>query len=144
MNLHSGGFLIAVSDLGASIEFYCGVMQLRMLTSDGTSAMLGPREGDPGRRWLLALRQAGRQPLHPGAGAIGVRAVFFRVDLDDLAELEVRLRERGGFHERHTGEFYEMVSAYGPDRTALGFWATRPDAPTEGPSFVPPSVYFLD
>lgn len=119
-------------------------MQLRLLASDGTSAMLGPNDDDSTQAWLLALRQAGRQPPHSGRDAVGIRALFFRVEFDELEDLEQRLRDLDGFHERHTGEFYDMVSAYDPDHTALGFWAAHPDAPAEVPSFVPPSVYFLD
>lgn len=144
MNLHSGGFLIAVADLDASTDFYCKAMQLRRLAFDGTSAMLGPEASEPHHSWLFALRLAGRQPLHPGSNAVGLRAVFLRIEREDLDDLEERLRELGAFHERHDGEFYEMVSAFDPDRTALGFWATRPDAPADLPSFVPPSIYFLD
>ena len=75
---------------------------------------------------------------------MGIRALFFRVSQNDLDELESKLRDRDCFHERHDGEFYEMVSAYSPDRNALAFWAPHPDSPASGPSFVPPSVYFLD
>jgi catechol 2,3-dioxygenase-like lactoylglutathione lyase family enzyme len=144
MKPQGGGFLIASSDLAASIDFYCKAMQLQAITSDGSSAMLGPLDIDPGQPWLLALRHTGRSGVHGGRNALGIRALFFRVDLTDLDGLEQRLRELGGFHERHHGEFYEMVSAYDPDRTAIGFWAPQSDAPDERPSFVPPSVYFLD
>jgi catechol 2,3-dioxygenase-like lactoylglutathione lyase family enzyme len=146
MKLLTGGFLISVSDLEASVQFYCKVMELRVYATDGTSAMLGPAdEDDPGQSWLLALRgTAGRRPLHPTGAAIGIRAVFFRVDPGDLDGLEERLRDAGGFHERHTGEFYEMVSACSPDRNVLGFWAADPGSGVTGPTFVPPSVYFLD
>jgi catechol 2,3-dioxygenase-like lactoylglutathione lyase family enzyme len=142
MKQHGGGFVISASNLNASVEFYCKVMELHVIASDGTSAMLGPEDSQASQ--LLALRQAFRGHLRAGSGAVGIRALFFRVDKGALNGLEQRLRSLDAFHERHDGEFYEMVSAFDPDRTAIGFWATEPDAPVQGPSFVPPSVYFLD
>lgn len=142
MNLGPGGFLITVSDLDASVHFYCTAMELRVCATDETSVMLGPDRADVSRPWLLALR--GRTQHVHASGGTGIRAVFFSVDPQDLDPLEHRLRDLGGFHERHSGEFYEMVSAYSPDRNALGFWAPTPGAPASAPSFVPPSVYFLD
>jgi catechol 2,3-dioxygenase-like lactoylglutathione lyase family enzyme len=144
MNQNGGGFVIATSDLDKSIEFYCQMMQLHVVTTDGTSAMLAPEDGQPNQPWLIALRPTGRSPVHGGRNALGIRALFFRVDLGDLDGLERRLRDLEGFHERHVGEFYEMVSAYDPDHTAIGFWASLSDAPVIEPSFVPPSVYNLD
>jgi catechol 2,3-dioxygenase-like lactoylglutathione lyase family enzyme len=142
MNLHSGGFLITVTDLDLSTKFYCEAMELRVQASDGTSVMLAP-DDNATHPWLLALRRVGGK-THLSGGSVGIRALFFRIDLADLDDLELRLRALDGFHERHDGEFYEMVSAYSPDRNALGFWAPLPNAPLEGPSFVPPSIYFLD
>jgi catechol 2,3-dioxygenase-like lactoylglutathione lyase family enzyme len=133
---------VAVSDLDRSVDFYCTAMDLQVLATDGTSVMLGPVGVGHGQQWLLALRRVPGN-FHAGA-AIGIRALFFRVDSGDLDGLEQRFRDLGSFHERHRGEFYEMVSAFSPDRNALGFWAADADSPAEGPTFVPPSVYFLD
>jgi catechol 2,3-dioxygenase-like lactoylglutathione lyase family enzyme len=143
MNLQSGGFLVTVSNLDASVDFYSKAMELQVLATDGTAVMLGPANSSSGRQWLLALRRAGGD-IHPSGSMIGIRALFFRVDYQELDALEERLRSLGGFHERHHGEFYEMVSAYSPDRNALGFWAASPDSPADGPTFVPPSIYSLD
>jgi catechol 2,3-dioxygenase-like lactoylglutathione lyase family enzyme len=142
VNLQSGGFLVAVSDLDRSVDFYCTAMDLQVLATDGSSVMLGPAGEGHGQPWLLALRRT-PSTFH-SSGAIGIRALFFRVDTGELDSLEQRLRDLGGFHERHRGEFYEMVSAFSPDRNALGFWAADADSPAEGPTFVPPSIYFLD
>jgi hypothetical protein len=144
MKLEGGGFIIAAGNLEVSIEFYCKAMELELLASDGSSAMLEPKEQQAGSPWLLALRQVNGQPTRPGRSAAGLRAVFCRIEMADLNGLEQRLRELDGFHERHDGEFYKMVSAYDPDRTALGFWASLPGALVKGPTFVPPSIYFLD
>lgn len=144
MKHYGGGFVIAVSDMAASVDFYCNALHLQVAVTDGTTTMLAPEQHEPGEPLLLALRTTGRQALHASNSAIGIRAVFFRVDNVDLDPLERRLRDLGGFHERHTGEFYEMISAYSPDRNALGFWALLPDAPVQEPSFVPPSMYLLD
>lgn len=143
MRLAAGGFLIAVSDLETSVPFYCQLLDLRVLAEDGTSVMLGSQ---PAGSWLLALRAiSSRAPAtHPTGALVGIRALFFRVGWDELDIVEQRLRGLGGFHERHEGEFYDMVSAYSPDRNALGFWAPRPGSAGEGPSFVPPSIYYLD
>lgn len=130
--------------MARSVDFYCNALQLRVTATDGTTTMLAPKPSEPGEPWLLALRQTDRHPLHSSRNALGFRAVFFRVEPGELDDLEQRLRRLGGFHERHTGEFYEMVSAYSPDRNVLGFWALLPGAPTEEPSFVPPAVYLLD
>lgn len=141
--MQSGGFLVAVSDLDRSVDFYCNALDLHVLASDGSSVMLGPAGEGDGQSWLIALRRT-HGNFHASGDAIGIRALFFRVETGDLDGLEQRLRDLGGFHERHRGEFYEMVSAFSPDRNALGFWAADADSPAEGPTFVPPSVYFLD
>lgn len=144
MNQQGGGFVVAASDLKRAVEFYCQAMQLHVVASDGTSTLLTPQQNTSGHPWIIALRQTGRSPVRGGRNEFGIRALFFRVDLGELNDLEQRLRDLGGFHERHVGEFYEMVSAYDPDRTAIAFWASVPDSHVQEPSFVPPSIYNLD
>lgn len=141
MRLDAGGLIVAVTDLDASARFYCGVLEAEVVASDGSTAMVAPIQSSA---WLLALRQVGRTAMHPSSAAVGIRAVFFRTDMAELDGIEERLQGLGGFEERHKGEFYEMVSGRSPDRNALGFWASIPGTPVDGPTFVPPSVYMLD
>lgn len=120
----SRSILISVKDLNRSIAFYGVVLELDEVLRDEQIAVLNGGEVRP---FTLYLRQALRNASRSGQHALGVRSVSWDVgSLDELDQVEARLREADAFRDRASlpdREGLQVVRGYDPDRLALSFVA---------------------
>jgi catechol 2,3-dioxygenase-like lactoylglutathione lyase family enzyme len=119
--------LVSVRDLDRSTVFYQDVMNIREVLRYDQVVILGGFASEP---VTLVLREAYRDAVRTGQGALGIRSLVFDVGSDaELNRVETRLRALDAFGKRQffdEGKRFEFVSGLDPDRLPLIFTVSDP------------------
>jgi catechol-2,3-dioxygenase len=108
--------------LDKSVSFYRELLDLEVVESSPTAALLGNADG-----WQLVLRAFGENSVHP-LGALGVQYLVWttasKEDLDHRAEL---LRRLSAYRETRTGAGATVVEGKDPDDLVVLLMYAGPD-----------------
>ncbi|SEO67483.1 VOC family protein [Actinacidiphila rubida] len=103
--------VVFVRDLEESASFYCGLLQLSVVTRESTALVLAGAAG----RGALVLRAIGPRGEH-ALGAVGVQySCWFAPDLADLRRCEQYLDERSALVETTNVDDRTVVEGRDPD-----------------------------
>ena len=111
-----------VRNLDKSVSFYRELLDLEVVESSSTAALLGNADG-----WQLVLRAFGENARH-ALGALGVQYLVWttatKEDLDRRAEL---LRRRSAYRETRTSGEVTVVEGKDPDDLVVLLMFGGPD-----------------
>jgi catechol-2,3-dioxygenase len=104
------GVVIYVRELGRSVSFYRELLQLEVIDSSATAALLADREG-----CHVVLRETGPTSPRP-LGAIGLQyATWMMPSRADLDRAETLLKNRSAYVETRTIGGSTSVEGHDPD-----------------------------
>ncbi len=131
MRLSMQAWLLNVSNLDRSLEFYRDVFDLRLVARQDRVAALMIDETN--RRQVLVLREAGGlHPTHVGRGGIGPRLLAFEAGSPgELDVIEQRLVERKAFAGRRRTETWQAIIGVDPDRIEISVSSSLTGAPIQ-------------
>lgn len=115
MNLH--GVVVNVTDLKRSIDFYCEVLGLTLLTQAEQLAAVSTSESDDAQ--VIVLREFGHSPL-VGGRHIGLRTFIMEAaSSEQLDRLESDLEARKLFVNRREQDDWTAVVGRDPDGVSV-------------------------
>jgi catechol-2,3-dioxygenase len=145
MELSIQSALLNVSDLNESIEFYGGVLDVRVQSRSDRLAALMVSERD--RSQVLLLREVGPNAYHAGRGTVGARLIAFEVSTtDELDVVEQRLADRQALVGKSRTEAYAAIFGLDPDRIEVAVSSSLTGAPirSEDWSTIDDLVYAIE
>jgi catechol 2,3-dioxygenase-like lactoylglutathione lyase family enzyme len=139
MNLH--GVVVNVTDLKRSIDFYCEVLGLTLLTQAEELAAVSTSGSDDGQ--VIVLREFGHSPLE-GGGHIGLRAFVMEAESSEqLERIASDLEARKLYVNRRVQSDWTAVVGRDPDGVSVVVaWHPGGGGPARGGNKMPDAFLY--